>query len=127
MSAGAIIAIVIAAIVLIALLAVVLPRVRERNFERRRAQASDLRDEARQHEVRAQRDSAAAEEQAARARREAAEAQQRAERAAGARETAREHAEKARAVDPDVDDGEDGSGRTDGAGPAPERREPTTH
>ena len=102
MSAGAIIAIVIGAIVLIVLIALVVQRQRARRLDQRRGEAAELRDEARVRGTRAERERAAADEQAAAARRKAAEAEERALRAQREQAVAQEHEERARAVDPDV-------------------------
>ena len=109
MSAGAVIAIVIAAIVVIALVAWVSQRQRVRRIEQRRGEAAELRDEARLSGTRAERHQAAADEQAAAARRQAAEADERALRAKRERALAEEHETRAREVDPDTPDTPDDS------------------
>jgi Tfp pilus assembly protein PilE len=109
MSAGAVIAIVIAAIVVIALVAWVSQRQRVRRTEQRRGEAAELRDEARLRGTRADRHQAAADEQAAAARRQAAEADERALRAKRERALAEEHETRAREVDPDTPDTPDDS------------------
>jgi hypothetical protein len=112
MSAGAIIAIVIGVIVLLAIFAVVLPRTRARRIEQRREMAADHREQADIRETRARRESAAADEQAARARRQAAQAEERARVAEAEREVARDHTERARELDPDQTDAADERERT---------------
>src|SRR2546423_895705 len=99
MSTGAIIAIIIAAIVLVALVMVVTKRQQMRRLEQRRGERDQLRDKARIHGARAERERATADEQAAAARREAAEADERAVRARQERAAAEEHEARAREVD----------------------------
>ena len=122
MSTGAVIAIAIGAVLLLAVIGLVGVFVRRRRVETRREQAGELRQEAQARELRATREGAAADEQAARARqsqaqaeekaavarREGAEAQQRAEAAEGERRFARDRHEEARSVDPDAVDDEGG-------------------
>ena len=107
MSAGAIIAIVIVAVLIVAFFAVVWPRMNARRLEQRREAASDHRQEASVRDARARRQSAAADERAARARREAAQADEAAQRARSERAVAEEHAERARDLDPDLEDEHD--------------------
>lgn len=125
MSTGAVIAIAIGAVLLLAVIGLVGVFVRRRRVETRRERAGELRQEAQARELRATREGAAADEQAARARqsqaqaeekaavarREGAEAQQRAEAAEGERRFARDRHEEARSVDPDAV--EDEGGRVD--------------
>jgi hypothetical protein len=122
MSTGAIIGIVVGAVLVIALIVVALRASRRRRLEGRRTEASELRTDARQREATAEDARAAADEQAARAERVRAEAQEK--EAAARREevvaqkrgevaehqtvAAREQHDRARSVDPDVaDSGED--------------------
>jgi colicin import membrane protein len=95
---------VIGALVVLAILAFALPAMRNRRVESRRAEAQEHRERSRVSGIRAERETAAADEQAARARRQAAEAEERRVRARDESATAAEHAERARAIDPDVDD-----------------------
>jgi hypothetical protein len=125
MSTGAIVAIVVGAILLIALLATLVPLTRRRSLGRRRERAGSLRQEAHTHRLNAERTRAAADEQAARASREKAEAEELAARGRVQRASsqervteaqremavAREHHDRARAIDPDAGDtAQEGSG-----------------
>ena len=104
MDTGAVIAIVVGALILLLLLAWALPRMRERKNEQLRSQAGEERYAARDRQLRADKAQAAADEKAARARREAAQAEERAREATHQREAAGEHMERARELDPDVDE-----------------------
>jgi type II secretory pathway pseudopilin PulG len=101
MSAGAVIGIVIVALAIVAFLALVVPRMRARKLEQRRAQAQGHREEAHLRQTRAEREAARADEQSARARRQAAEAEERSQRAQAERSAAREHVRRASELDPD--------------------------
>jgi len=118
MSTVAIVVIVVAAVIVLAALLVVV-RVRQRHqLEARRQEAGALRETAQSHSVRAEREGAAADQQAARARKAQAEAdeqaalarteslnaEQRAEAAVRERDRAQQHMERAQAVDPDADE-----------------------
>ncbi|MGH3021705.1 MAG: hypothetical protein ACRDNR_16335, partial [Gaiellaceae bacterium] len=74
MDTGAIVAVAIGAVVLIALVALAMRAMRSRRLETRRMEAGELRREARQHSLRADKESALAQEQEANARRLKAEA-----------------------------------------------------
>ena len=118
MSTGAIIAIVIGAILLVALIALVARAAGQRRLERRREAAGEQRDQARTRAIqaesaratsderaaRAQRAEAEAEEKAAQARREGAVAQQSSAEAERQSEAARAHHDRARRLDPDISD-----------------------
>jgi FtsZ-interacting cell division protein ZipA len=121
-STGAIIAIVVGAILLVGLIVVGTRMARQRRLEGRREKAGELRQQAQHRDRTAQDARAAADEESARAERVRAEAdekeaearrheiaaQQRAGEAEGKTVVAREHHERAREVDPDVSDsGED--------------------
>lgn len=117
MDTGAVIAIVIAALVLIALFVVLSRAARAKKMDARRNEAGELRQEAQQRGLKAERHHAVAEEkeaiadraeaearqQAAIAKRERAEAQERSAVAEHEGHIAREHQEKAYEVDPDAD------------------------
>lgn len=117
MDTGTIVAVIIGALVLIALFVVLSRAARNKKLDSRRQQAGELRQEAQQRGLKAQRHSAVAEEkaaiadraeaearqQAAIAKRERAEAQERATVAEREGRVAREHQEKAYEVDPDAD------------------------
>src|SRR5947209_406043 len=123
MSTGAIIGIAIGAVVVLALIAAAFVVMRRRRLAMQREQAGELRREARARDLRAERQSARADEQAARAKQAQAEAEQKAAVArreeAGAAERAEvadrerrfaaEHHERAREVDPDADQETDGA------------------
>ena len=118
MSTGAIIAIVIGALLLVALLVVLARRGRERRFENMRVEAQEHRNEARIRERGAKRDQAEADEAAARAKKARAIAEEQAaqaQRAEAEAEAKSEHAqhqrgqvdqlhERATEIDPDADD-----------------------
>ena len=106
MDTGAIIAIVIAALVVIALLVVVSRRGRERKLETRRDEAHEIRRDAEVGQAQADRTRAEAEERAARARREEATAREQAARAADQGRDAAERRTEADRIDPDVDESE---------------------
>jgi hypothetical protein len=114
MSTGAVIAIIIAAVIVLALLFFLLPRARNRRLEQRRSRARDIRAEARGPALEAQKAQAEADERAARARREAAEAEARSREARGRRSVAEEQLEKARRIDPDADEDDAGDTRSSG-------------
>jgi hypothetical protein len=121
MSTGAIVAIVIGAVLLIVLLAFLAKRGRERRFESMRLEAQEHRNEARIRERSAARDQAEAdeaaarakkaraiaEEQAAQARRAEAEAEAKAEHAQHERGHVEQLHERATEIDPDASAGED--------------------
>jgi hypothetical protein len=116
MSTGAIVAIVVGALVLTAVVVLLARNARVRRMDSRREEADELRQEAQQRGLRATRERAAADEQSARAkqaqaeaeekaaaaRRESARAQERAQVADRERRFAAERHEQARDVDPDV-------------------------
>ena len=77
--------------------------------DRRREQAGELRQTARGHQLRAEREEAGAQERAARAKREAAAAEVQAARAENVRAEAIEHERRAADVDPDSDRMEEGT------------------
>lgn len=121
MSTGAIVAIAIGAVILIALIAYVGSVARRRRLEGRRQEARGLHRQARtqsievetaraaaeEHDAQSRRARAEADEKSAEARRNEALAQQRAAEADQGAEVARERHDRARAVDPDMgDDGE---------------------
>jgi FtsZ-interacting cell division protein ZipA len=122
-STGAIVAIVIGALILIALIVMLARRGRERKLEGRRIEAKDQRDQARvrartaereqadadEAEARAKKARAVAEEQAAQARRAEAEAEAKADHARHERTQAEELQGRADEIDPDAD-GADESG-----------------
>ena len=117
MSTGAIVAIVIGALLLVALLVVLARRGRERRFENMRAEAQEHRNEARIRERGAKRDQAEADEAAARAKKARAIAEEQAaqaQRAEAEAEAKSEHAQhqrgqvdelhtRATEVDPDAE------------------------
>jgi FtsZ-interacting cell division protein ZipA len=103
MEAGTIIAIVIGAIVLIALIAFISKRGRDRKLEMRRHEAHESRREAKVRGAKADRVQAEADERAARARQEAAAAEEQAALADKERRFARQHHERAIELDPDGD------------------------
>jgi FtsZ-interacting cell division protein ZipA len=117
MSTGAIVAIVIGALLVIALLVFLAKRGRERRFENMRLEAQEHRDEARvrarsaerdqaeadQAEAQAKKARAIAEEQAAQARRAEAEAEAKADHARHEREHADSLHQRAGEIDPDAD------------------------
>jgi FtsZ-interacting cell division protein ZipA len=117
MDTGTIVAIVIGALVLIAIAVLATRAARDRKLETRRNEAGELRQEAMQRDLTAQRHSAAAEEkaaladqaeaearqQAAVAQRERAEAEERSAVADREGRLAREHQERAYEIDPDAD------------------------
>jgi biopolymer transport protein ExbB/TolQ len=83
MSTGAIIAIVVGALVLLAIVALVVRAGRNKRLEARRIEAGQLHEEAESHAAQAERRRAEFERES---------------------ELAREHHDRARAIDPDVDD-----------------------
>jgi FtsZ-interacting cell division protein ZipA len=103
MSVGAVIAIVIGAIIIVALLGLVSRRQRVRRLAQRRVERDQHRDEARIRGARAERERATADEQAAAARRQAAEAEERSVRARQEAAVAEQHEARAREIDPDRD------------------------
>ena len=121
MSTGAIVAIVIGALLVIALLVVLAKRGRERRFENMRQEAQEHRSEARVRSRSAERDQAeadeaaarakkaraTAEEQAAHARRAEAEAEAKADHARHEREHADSLHQRAGEIDPDADGEQD--------------------
>jgi uncharacterized membrane protein YhiD involved in acid resistance len=118
MSTGAIVAIAVGAVIVLAIILVLGRVARGRRLERRRGQARELRQEAtsraqRAEQVRAtadeataraERSKAEADEQAAKARRESVEAERESERAAEEILAARTRHDQAREVDPDAPD-----------------------
>ena len=112
MSTLAIVVIAIAAVIVIALVASVLRRTRDRKLEDRRQIAAQHRDESTSRQLAADKEAAAADEQAAHARREAAEAEERSRAAERERETARAHGEHAARLDPDEPADEADQGRS---------------
>jgi len=133
MSTGAIIAIVVGAIILVALLAYTAAAMRRHRLEGRREEARGLhrqaqarsiqvegqRASAEEHAARSRRAQAEAEEKAAQARRDELVAQERAVEADRGAEAAREHHDRARAVDPDMsDEGHEEAVELDGSTPA---------
>ena len=119
MSAGAIIAIVIGVLILLALAVWLSRRNRAARQESRRHEAREIRREAEVRTAEADETSAAAEERAARARREEAEARAQAARAEEQRREAEAQHARAHDVDPDTK-GDYEPGR--GTAPAEERR-----
>jgi hypothetical protein len=124
MSTGAIIAIAIGAVLLVALLIFLARRGRERRFENMRMEAQEHRSEARIRERSAKRDQAEADEAAARAKKARAIAEEQAaqaQRAEAEAEAKAEHAqherghveqlhERATEIDPDASDDDDQDG-----------------
>jgi hypothetical protein len=102
MSAGAIIAIVIGALIVLALVMWLGKRSRDRAHETRRHEAREIRREAEVRGAEADQLSAEADERAARARREDAEARQQAVRAEEQRSEAEHHEARAHDIDPDT-------------------------
>ncbi len=103
MSTGAIIAIVIGALIVLALIMLLARKGRQRRLDSRRQQAGEIRREAQVHSARADQAEAEAQEQAARAKREEAEARETAAQAAERRREADEHHRRAAELDPDAD------------------------
>ena len=103
MSTGAIVAIVVGAIVLLGLAVVLVSKTRGRRRESRRAQAGEIRREAQVRGAQAERHQAEAEERAARARKEQALADEQAAHAERTKRFARERGEEADQLDPDAD------------------------
>ena len=101
MSTGAIVVIGLAARVVLALVAVLARKGRERRLETRRVEAGEIRREAELHGARADGIRAEAEERAARARREEAVAREQALRADEHAQEADEHHRRAAELDPD--------------------------
>jgi uncharacterized protein HemX len=101
MSTGLIIVLVVVVVALIALFVVMGQR---KKVEANREKAGELREDAQQRSLRAEREGAIADEKAARARKEAAVAQERAQAAERERTLAGEQHARARDLDPDVDD-----------------------
>jgi FtsZ-interacting cell division protein ZipA len=102
MSAGAIIAIVIGVLIVLALVLWLGKRSRDRQHETRRHEAREIRREAEVRTAEADEMSAEAEERAARARREEAQARQEATRAEEHRRDAEERHARAHDIDPDT-------------------------
>jgi FtsZ-interacting cell division protein ZipA len=102
MSTGAIIAIVIGVLILLALVVWVSRRSRTKRLESRRHEAREIRSEAEVRTAEADKMSAEAEERAARARREEAEARAQATRAEEQRREAETHHARAHDLDPDT-------------------------
>jgi F0F1-type ATP synthase membrane subunit b/b' len=102
MSTGAIIAIVIAAVIVLALVMWLGKRSRDRAHETRRHEAREIRREAEVHGAEADQLKAEADERAARARREEAEARQQAVRAEEQRREAEHRHARAHDIDPDT-------------------------
>lgn len=121
MSTGAIVAIVVGVLILIALAYVLSRAATNRRMEQRREEAGELRTQARERELAAQRHQADAEEreaiadraeaeareQAAIAKRERAAAEERAAHADRESRMAHEHTERATELDPDAEDDDD--------------------
>lgn len=121
MSTGAIVGIVIGAIVIVAVVVFGFLTARRSRLESRRRQAGEIRGEARQRKIEVETTRAEADERAAQARRSQAEADELAAQARVARASAqssneaaerktelvRERYEEARTVDPDAGDGEE--------------------
>ena len=103
MEAGTIIAIVIGAIVLIALIAFISKKGRDRKLETRRHEAHESRRVAKVRGAKADQAQAEADERAARARKEQAVAEEQAATAEKERRFARQHEERAVELDPDDD------------------------
>ena len=139
MSTGAIVAIVIGALLVIALLVFLARRGRERRFENMRLEAQEHRDEARVRARSANRDQAEADEAAARAkkaraiaeeqdaqaRRAEAEAEAKADHARHEREHADSLHQRAGEIDPDAD-GEQDEGRFGRDGGREQAEQPTS-
>jgi FtsZ-interacting cell division protein ZipA len=106
MSTGAIIAIVIAALIVLAILWLVGRQARERRLDTRRDQAREIRREAEVGRAQADRTHAEADERAARARREEATAREQKAHAEAQQREARDQHMQAASVDPDVDERE---------------------
>ena len=121
MDVGAIIALVIVAIAIVALVLFFTGRAKERKVEQRRAEAHEHREEGKVRDARASRAEAEAEERAARAKREQALAEEHAATAKRERRFAREKLGTADELDPDVD----GDGRRDDREQHTERVEQT--
>src|SRR5688572_28699340 len=125
MSTGAIIAIVIGALILIALAVLLARRGRERRLETRRVEAGEHRDQARvrartaereqaeadEATARAKKARAHAEEQAAQARRAEAEAEAKADHATHERTQAQELHGRADEIDPDAEVEQESNGK----------------
>jgi hypothetical protein len=121
MSTGAIVAIVVGAIILVGVIVILARRAGARGRAAHRREAGRLREQADAHTIQAEsarasadekaaqsaRAEAEADEKAAQAKRAAAQAHQQASQAEHESEIVRAHHDRARAVDPDVgDDGE---------------------
>jgi FtsZ-interacting cell division protein ZipA len=102
MDTGAIIAIVVGGLALLALLVLVGRKSHEKRRESRRAEAHEVRREAQVYSARAEREQAEADARAARARREEALAQEKALGAEKRGRFAREQRERADELDPDI-------------------------
>jgi FtsZ-interacting cell division protein ZipA len=102
MSTGAIIAIVIGVLIVLALVMWLAKRGREAKLESRRHEAREIRRDAEVRTAEADEMSAEADERAARARREEAQARQQAARADEQRREADAHHERAHDLDPDT-------------------------
>src|SRR5437763_4572678 len=136
MSTGAIVAIAVGAVIVLAIILVLGRMARNRRLERRRGQARELRQEAsarsqRAEEVRASADEATAraerrqaeaDEQTAKARKDSVAAEREGEHAAEEILAARTRHDRAREIDPDTDDSAEheaadlDAGRSNGAG-----------
>ena len=106
MSTGAIIAIVVAALIVLAILWLVGRRSRERRLDNRRHEAGEIRREAEVGRAQADRTKAEADGRAARARREEATAREQSVVAEDQQREARDRHLEAAALDPDVDEKE---------------------
>jgi hypothetical protein len=106
MSTGAIIAIVVAALIVLAILWLVGRRSRERRLDSRRHEAREIRRDAEVSRAQADRTQAEAEERGARARREEATAREQSARAEEQQQEARDRHLEAASLDPDVDEKE---------------------
>ena len=119
MSTGAIVAIVVVALILLALVMWLSSRSRNRKHEVRRAEAREIRRDAEVRGAEADKMEAEADERAARARREEAVAREQAARAAEHQDEAEERHARAHEIDPDTRGKyEPGSGRERAAAPA---------
>jgi F0F1-type ATP synthase membrane subunit b/b' len=103
MSAGAIVLIAVAALILIGLLVVLSRRARERRLDTRRDEAHRIRRDAEVSSAQADQTRAEADERAARARREEAAAREQAALAEASQRDAQERHAEADRIDPDAD------------------------
>jgi len=105
-STGAIVAIIIGALIVLALLALLLSRGRRRRLDTKRHDAREIRREAEVGRAQADRTRAEADERAARARREEAGAREQSAVAEAKQREARDRHMEAAKLDPDVDEKE---------------------